>query len=227
MNHGKIYIVGTPIGNLRDITLRAIETLKVIDIILAEDTRRTLQLLNSYEIVGKKLVSFNSYNASKKIPMVIEKVKSGQNIALVTDSGMPVISDPGYELINECWKLGIEVDVVPGPSALTTAVAISGLVSSGFIFLGFLPRGKNRRRLFRKFADYEYPIVFFESPYRLIETLEDVLEIFGDREIFIGRELTKIHQELIRTTVKELLLDLRKREKILGEITVVLGKKVV
>lgn len=227
MNCGKIYIVGTSIGNLKDITLRAIETLKTVDIILAEDTRRTVKLLNSYEITGKKLVSFNSHNASKKIPTIIEKLKSGYNIALVTDSGMPVISDPGYELIDECWNFDIEIDVVPGPSALTTAVAASGLVSSGFVFLGFLPRGKNRRRLFRKFVDFEYPIVFFESPYRLIETLEDVLKIFGNREIFIGRELTKVHQELIRSTVEELINSLKKREKILGEIAVVLSRKVV
>ncbi|HHE40051.1 MAG TPA: rRNA (cytidine-2'-O-)-methyltransferase, partial [Candidatus Cloacimonetes bacterium] len=148
--------------------------------------------------------------------------QSGQCCAVVTDSGMPVISDPGYKLVRECWAKKIEIDVIPGPSALTAAVALSGLVSSEFTFLGFIPRGKNRRRLFRKLVNHEYPIVFFESPYRITETLEDILDILGNKEIFIGRELTKIHQELIRSSVKDLIEEFKKRGKILGEITVVL-----
>jgi len=226
-NDGKVYIVGTPIGNLKDITFRAIETLKEADFILAEDTRRTLKLLNFYEIPNKELISFNSHNILRKIPIVIERLKKGQACALVTDSGMPIISDPGYELIKECWHEGIEIDVVPGPSALTAAVALSGLVSSNFIFLGFMPRGKNRRRLLKKIVDSDFPIVFFESPYRIVETLEDVLNILGNREAFIGRELTKLHQELIKSSVRELLEELKSREKILGEITVVIGIKIL
>jgi len=219
---GKVYIVGTPIGNLKDITLRALETLKNVDFILAEDTRRTIKLLNFYNVSGRELISFNSHNALKKIPMVINRVQTGQCCAVVTDSGMPVISDPGYKLVRECWAKKIEIDVIPGPSALTAAVALSGLVSSEFTFLGFIPRGKNRRRLFRKLVNHEYPIVFFESPYRITETLEDILDILGNKEIFIGRELTKIHQELIRSSVKDLIEEFKKRGKILGEITVVL-----
>lgn len=223
--NGKVYIVGTPIGNLKDITFRAIEILKEVDFILAEDTRRTLRLLNFYKITGKELISFNSHNILKKTPTVINRVKNGEICALVTDSGMPVISDPGYEFIKSCWNEKVEIDVIPGPSALTAAIALSGLVSSNFIFLGFMPRNKNRRRLLRKMVDCEFPIAFFESPYRIVETLEDILKILGNREAFLGRELTKFHQETIRSDIKRILEDLKNRKEILGEITVVVGIK--
>ncbi|PLV59409.1 16S rRNA (cytidine(1402)-2'-O)-methyltransferase [Thermotoga sp. KOL6] len=223
---GKLIILGTPIGNLEDITIRALKTLKEVDLILAEDTRRTMILLNKYKI-KKPLVSFNERNSKRRIKQIIPLLKEGKNVALVSDAGMPVISDPGFNLIEECWKEGIMVDVVPGPSALTSAVAVSGFPGSKFIFEGFLPRGKNRRRLLRTLRDEKRPVVFFESPERLVATLRDILEILGDREIFIAREMTKIHQEFFRGKVSE-AIEYFEKKKPLGEITVVLsGKKEV
>lgn len=156
---GKLIVVGTPIGNLEDITIRALKTLRSVDLILAEDTRRTMVLLNKYRI-KKPLLSFTEKNSKRRIKEVLPLLKEGKIVALVSDAGMPVISDPGYNLIEECWKNGIEVDVVPGPSALTSAVAVSGFPGSKFIFEGFLPRGKNRRRLLRALKEEKRPIVF-------------------------------------------------------------------
>jgi len=220
---GKLIVVGTPIGNLEDITIRALKTLRSVDLILAEDTRRTMVLLNKYRI-KKPLLSFTEKNSKRRIKEVLPLLKEGKIVALVSDAGMPVISDPGYNLIEECWKNGIEVDVVPGPSALTSAVAVSGFPGSKFIFEGFLPRGKNRRRLLRALKEEKRPIVFFESPERLISTLKDILEILGDREVFIAREMTKMHQEFFRGKVSEALEHFGKKE-ILGEITVILSGK--
>jgi len=215
--------VGTPIGNLEDITIRALKTLRNVDLILAEDTRRTVILLNKYRI-KKPLLSFNEKNSKRRIKEVLPLLKEGKTVALVSDAGMPVISDPGHNLIEECWKNGVEVDVVPGASALTSAVAVSGFPGSKFIFEGFLPRGKNRRRLLRTLKEERRPVVFFESPERLISTLKDILEILGDREIFIAREMTKMHQEFFRGKVSEAIKHFEKK-KTLGEITVILSGK--
>ncbi|KAF2959812.1 MULTISPECIES: 16S rRNA (cytidine(1402)-2'-O)-methyltransferase [unclassified Thermotoga] len=220
---GKLIIVGTPIGNLEDITIRALKTLREVDLILAEDTRRVVILLNKYRI-KKPLLSFNERNSKKRIKEILPLLREGKKVALVSDAGMPVISDPGYNLIEECWREGIEVDIVPGPSALTSAVAASGFPGSKFIFEGFLPRGKNRRRLLKSLKKENRVIVFFESPERLLSTLRDILEIIGDREVFIAREMTKLHQEFFRGKVSEAISYFEKK-KPLGEITVVLSGK--
>ena len=221
---GKLYIVGTPIGNLEDITIRAIKVLREVDFLLSEDKRRTYILLNRYGIRKKDMISFNEKNARKKIPMVIKKLRGGKTGALVSNAGMPVISDPGCDLVDACWKEGIEVDVVPGPSALISAVAISGFPGSKFIFEGFLPRGKRRRRLLRTLRDEKKVMVFFESPERLLDTLKDIMDIMGNREVFIAREMTKKFQEFFRGTVEEAIKHFQKGA--LGEITIVLSGKV-
>ncbi|RKX56779.1 MAG: 16S rRNA (cytidine(1402)-2'-O)-methyltransferase [Thermotoga sp.] len=221
---GKLYIVGTPIGNLEDITIRAIKVLREVDFLLSEDKRRTYILLNKYGIRKKDMISFNEKNARKKIPMVIEKLRGGKTGALVSNAGMPVISDPGCDLVDACWKEGIEVDVVPGPSALISAVAVSGFPGSKFIFEGFLPRGKRRRRLLRTLRDEKRVMVFFESPERLLDTLKDIMDIMGNREVFIAREMTKKFQEFFRGTVEEAIKHFQKGA--LGEITIVLSGKV-
>jgi len=224
MELGKLYIVGTPIGNLEDITIRAIKVLREVDFLLSEDKRRTYILLNKYGIRKKDMISFNEKNARKKIPMVIEKLRGGKTGALVSNAGMPVISDPGCDLVDACWKEGIEVDVVPGPSALISAVAVSGFPGSKFIFEGFLPRGKRRRRLLRTLRDEKRVMVFFESPERLLDTLKDIMDIMGNREVFIAREMTKKFQEFFRGTVEEAIKHFQKGA--LGEITIVLSGKV-
>ncbi len=224
MELGKLYIVGTPIGNLEDITIRAIKVLREVDFLLSEDKRRTYILLNRYGIRKKDMISFNEKNARKKIPMVIKKLRGGKTGALVSNAGMPVISDPGCDLVDACWKEGIEVDVVPGPSALISAVAVSGFPGSKFIFEGFLPRGKRRRRLLRTLRDEKRVMVFFESPERLLDTLKDIMDIMGNREVFIAREMTKKFQEFFRGTVEEAIKHFQKGA--LGEITIVLSGKV-
>lgn len=220
---GTLYIVGTPIGNLSDITLRALEVLKSVDLIIAEDTRRTLKLLSHFEI-SKPIDSFNERNSSRKMDKIISFLKMGKNIAQVSDAGMPVISDPGANLVERCYKEGIKVEVIPGPSALTSAVALSGFGGNRFYFIGFMPKDKNRRRLLRKLESDELieRIVFFESPERLRKTLEDILTILGDHRIFIARELTKVHEELFIGTVSQALEHF---EDVRGELTVVLDLK--
>ncbi|QIV79306.1 16S rRNA (cytidine(1402)-2'-O)-methyltransferase [Fervidobacterium pennivorans subsp. shakshaketiis] len=217
-----LYVVGTPIGNLKDITLRAIETLKSVDLILAEDTRRTFQLLSHYGIT-KPMESFNERNSFKKIDKIIKCLKSGMKIAQVSDAGMPVISDPGWNLVRKCHEEGIKVEVIPGPSALTSAVAISGFPGTYFYFVGFMPKDKNRRRLLRKIKDNELieRFAFFESPERLKKTLEDIYNILGDCKIFIAREITKLHEEQFYGTVSQAL---KHFDKVRGEITVVVEK---
>lgn len=210
-------IVATPIGNLSDISYRALETLKSVDAILCEDTRRTMKLITHFEI-SKALVSFNDNNASKKIPHLLEELKKGMNYALVSDAGMPVISDPGMKLVNECHENGIEVDVIPGPSAVVSAVAASGLNASHFVFLGFLPRGSKLRKTLREMFDIGIPVVFFESPYRIKDTLKEICAISPNSRIFVAREMTKVNQTFYRGNPCELC------EKVdpIGEITVVL-----
>jgi 16S rRNA (cytidine1402-2'-O)-methyltransferase len=219
---GVLYVVGTPIGNLKDISLRALEILKSVDLIIAEDTRRTSHLLSYYGI-SKPMESFNERNSFKKIDNIIERLKSGMKIAQVSDAGMPVISDPGWNLVRRCHEEKIKVEVIPGPSALTSAVAISGFPGTYFYFVGFMPKDKNRRRLLRKIKDNELieRFAFFESPERLKKTLEDIYNILGDCKIFIARELTKLHEEHFYGTVSQAL---KHFDKVKGEITVVVEK---
>ncbi|AEX84809.1 ribosomal RNA small subunit methyltransferase I [Marinitoga sp. 1135] len=219
---GKLYIIGTPIGNLKDISLRAVETLKESDVIFVEDKRVTVKLLNSLEIGKKELFTFSEYNANKVLKKALDIVKQKNICSLVSDAGMPVISDPGYQLINKCWEEGIEIDIIPGPNAPSAAIALSGFPGSKYMFYGFLPRGKNKRRVLRNIKDIDILFVFFESPQRLVNTLKEILEIIGDRDIFIAREMTKIHQELFRGKVSEALAHFSEN-KVRGEITVVLS----
>ncbi|HCO70619.1 16S rRNA (cytidine(1402)-2'-O)-methyltransferase [Mesotoga sp.] len=224
-NAGKLWIVGTPIGNLDDMTVRGRKILGIADVILAEDTRRMRALLSALGISKKEVVSLNMHNQEERVPFVIERLKGGAQIALSSDAGMPVISDPGARIIRVCRERGFEVDIAPGPSAVSSALAISGFPGSHFTFLGFLPRGKNRRRIFRKIAQGLYGesvIVFFESPFRLTETLRDLLEIVGDREVFVGREMTKLFQESFFGKVSDSIERFGACE-VKGEITVVLS----
>ena len=222
---GKLYIVGTPIGNLEDITFRALKILEKADLIFTEDKRVTLKLINHYNLGKKELFTFNEANASKLIEKAITLIKSHEVTALVSDAGMPVISDPGSSLIEECWKEDIEIDIAPGPSAVTTALALSGFVASRFVFLGFLPRDKKLRRLLREINEKEIKstIVFFESPNRIIKTLKEIKDHLGNVDLFVGREMTKLHQELFRGNVEEALAFFESKEIVKGELTVVIS----
>jgi len=217
---GILYICGTPIGNLEDITLRALDILKKVELIAAEDTRHTKKLLNYYQI-NTPITSYYEYNKFKKAPYLIEKIKSGQKIALVSDAGMPGISDPGYVLINLALKNNIKVIPIPGVSALTTALVVSGLPTDKFIFEGFLPRkSTERKKYFKNIENEERTIIFYEAPHRLKRALKDMLDIWGDREITVARELTKSYEEILRGKLSEVINEINRRE-IKGEITLV------
>lgn len=202
---GKLYVVGTPIGNLGDMTYRAVETLSNVDFICAEDTRVTAGLLNHFEI-KRPLVSYHEHNAKQVGEQIINRILSGENAAIVTDAGMPCISDPGELLVKLCAENDIKVEVVPGPSAVVSALAISGLSTSRFQFEGFLSTAKKQR--FEHLATVKNctnTLIFYEAPHKLENTLKDMLEYLGDRKISLCRELTKLHEEVIRTTIAEAL----------------------
>ncbi|QTA37159.1 16S rRNA (cytidine(1402)-2'-O)-methyltransferase [Thermosipho ferrireducens] len=220
MSAGKLYVVGTPIGNLEDITLRALKILRNVDLILAEDTRRALKLLNHYRI-SKPLDSFHEHSSEKKVNKILSKLLEGKHIALISDAGMPVISDPGSSLVKKCRENNIEVDIIPGPSAVLTAIAASGFNGSKFTFIGFIPRDKKRRRLLRQFKDYHGLLIFFENPERLQKTFKDILSILGNVEIFIAREMTKKHQEFFYGNIENAINHFKNNIK--GEITVILN----
>ena len=218
---GKLYVVATPIGNLGDITLRAIEAIKTSDLIAAEDTRQTKVLLDRYGI-KTPATSYHKFNIKEKTKYIISQLQDGKTISLVSDAGMPGISDPGEELIKEAIENKIEVIPIPGASAVITALSVSGLPTKKFVFEGFLPHeGKNRRRVLRKLIGEERTIVFYESPHRLIKSLNDMLAILGDRKICVAREMTKKFEEIFRGTIKEAIEHFTAKE-ILGEITIVL-----
>lgn len=199
----KLYVVGTPIGNLSDLSPRAIETLKTVDFIAAEDTRVTLKLLNKFGIKNS-LVSYHEHNRGIAGEQIVKRIENGENCALVTDAGMPAISDPGEELVKLCRDKGVEVESVPGPTAFATAMAISGMSSTRFTFEGFLSVTKrNRKEHLSSLVNEERTMVFYEAPHKLIYTLRDMYEYFGDREIAVCRELTKVHEEVINTTLKK------------------------
>lgn len=217
---GILYICGTPIGNLEDITLRALKVLKKVKLIAAEDTRHTKKLLNHYQI-NTKITSYYEYNKFKKAPYLVEILKNGQDIALVSDAGMPGISDPGYVLVNLALKNNIKIIPVPGVSALITALVVSGLPTDKFVFEGFLPRKiKERKRYFKSIENEERTLIFYETPHRLKRTLKDMLEIWGDRKIVIARELTKKFEEIIRGNLSQVITEINTKE-IKGEITLV------
>jgi len=217
---GILYICGTPIGNLEDITIRALRILKEVKLIAAEDTRHTKKLLIHYHI-NTKVTSYHEYNKFKKAPYLVEILKNGQDIALVSDAGMPGISDPGYVLINLALNNNIKIIPIPGVSALITALVVSGLSTDKFVFEGFLPRKiKERKRYFKSIKNEERTIIFYETPHRLKRALKDMLEILGDRKIVIARELTKKYEEIIRGKLTPVLSEMNTKE-IKGEITLV------
>ena len=217
---GSLYVVGTPIGNLGDITLRALDTLKKVDVIVAEDTRRTLKLMNYYDI-KKPLVSYHKHNEIKRSHELLQILESGEDIALVSDAGMPGISDPGQKLVSLARERGIKVTTIPGVSAVTATLSISGLDGTPYAFYGFPPaRGKERKKFFESLAEEKLTIVLFESPMRLKKTLADILKHLGDRYILVARELTKVHEEIFHGTVEEALGKWEGSVK--GEITIVI-----
>lgn len=200
---GKLYVVGTPIGNLSDFSPRAVETLASVDFIAAEDTRVTLKLLNHFEI-KKPMVSYFEHNRRERGEIILERIKSGENCAIVTDAGMPAISDPGEDLVDLCLSNGITVESVPGPTAFATAMAMSGLPSGRFTFEGFLSVNKpSRREHLEEIVSERRTMVFYEAPHKLTATLKDLYKYLGDRRIALVKELTKIHETVERTTLSE------------------------
>lgn len=200
---GKLYVVGTPIGNLEDMSVRAVKTLQEVDFIAAEDTRVTLKLLNHFEI-KKPMVSYHEHNAREKGGEIITRLLSGQTCAIVTDAGMPCISDPGEDLVRLCAENGIDTVVIPGPSAAISALALSGLSTSKFVFEGFLNPPKNARlERLEELKREKRTIIFYEAPHKLCDTLSAMYQVLGDRKITLARELTKIYEEVIRTTLSQ------------------------
>lgn len=221
---GILYICATPIGNLQDITLRALQTLKTVDFIASEDTRETKKLLNFYQIKNRT-ISFHKYNQKKKIPEIVRLLKEGKRIALVSDAGTPGISDPGEDLINLAIKEEIEITVIPGPVALISSLVVSGLPIIPFSFFGFLPsRPTKRRKYLRKLKDREETLVFYEAPHRIMDTLSDLEEIFKEGDICIVRELTKRFEEVIRGKISE-IKDKILKDKLRGEFTIIVRCK--
>ena len=217
---GKLFLVATPIGNLEDITLRALRVLREADLIAAEDTRRTATLLTRYEI-RKPLVSYHEFNEARRTAELIDNLRTGQRIALVSDAGMPTLSDPGLRLLRAALDAAIPVEVIPGPSALTMALAASGLPVEPFLFHGFLPhKSAQRRRLLTNLAPLPYTLAFFESPHRIHKTLADLEEVLGDRRVVLARELTKKFEQILRDRVSVMRKSLENRT-VKGEITLI------
>ena len=203
MEKGILYVVATPIGNLDDITLRAIKILQEVDLIAAEDTRHTLKLLNHLDI-SKPLISYHRHNEEVKSDILIEKLKEGQNIALVSDAGTPGISDPGSVIVSKCIENNIDFEVLPGATAFTTALVYSGLDTTRFVFRGFIPREtKDRKVLVEEIKDKKETLIFYESPHRLLDTLSFLKNSLGNRSIAVCRELTKLHEDIFRGTLED------------------------
>ncbi len=220
---GKLYIVSTPIGNLKDITLRAIETLNEVDFILCEDTRVSSILLKKYNVI-KRLISFNAVSEIKKIPAIIEHLKQGQSYAIISDSGTPAISDPGIRLVSESIKNGIEVISIPGATALIAALTISGLPTNSFVFEGFLPQKKGRQKKLKELSEEERTIVLYESSHRIIKLINELNEYFSKRYVVVCREITKKFEESWRGFPSELKEKLNEKT-VKGEFVVVIACK--
>jgi len=219
---GCLYVVATPIGNLEDISLRAIRILKEADLVACEDTRQTLKLLAHFEL-RKRLVSYHEHNEITRAPEIVIELEQGAKVALVSDAGTPAISDPGHRLVSLCLRHGIKVVPVPGASAFVAALAASGMAIDEFVFIGFLPsRPVERRKALRALAAEERTLALYEAPHRLVETLEDALEILGNRPAVIAREVTKMYEEFLRGHLEDLLSGVRKKPP-RGEITLLIG----
>lgn len=216
---GTLYIVATPIGNLEDITLRALRILKEVDLIAAEDTRQTRKLLTHFAI-STPLSSYYDHIEVAKAPVLLSQLQAGKNIALVSDAGTPGIADPGYRLVKSAAEAGITIVPIPGPSTVAALLSIGGLPTDRFAFEGFLPaKPSHRRKALQQLKDEERTLIFFESPHRLLDMLSDLDAIFGDRQISIGRELTKRYEEVLRGTIKTVAASLAQRE-VKGEVAV-------
>lgn len=222
MTQGNLYIVPTPIGNLEDITLRALRVLKEVDVIASEDTRHTQTLLSHFQI-SKVLTSYHDFNKEEKAPILLNLLKEGRQVALVSDAGTPTISDPGYLLINEAIAHGIRVIPLPGPSAFLTALSGSGLPTDAFIFNGFLPRKKTARlKIIEGLNEEKKTLIFFESPHRVLSVLEELYSVLGERRVVIARELTKKFEELIYGRLSEIT---QRKWQVKGEITLLIEGK--
>ncbi len=222
--NGKLFLCATPIGNLEDITLRVLRTLKEADLIAAEDTRNSIRLLNHFEI-RTPMTSYHEYNKIEKARILIEKMQSGMNIALITDAGTPGISDPGEELVRMCYEAGIEVTSLPGPAACVTALTLSGLPTRRFAFEAFLPmEKKERREILEELVNETRTIILYEAPHKLTRTLKDLREVLGNRRMTLCRELTKKHETAFRTTIDDLIA-YYENEKPLGECVLVIEGK--
>ena len=217
-----LYIVGTPIGNLGDLSVRAIETLQQVDLICAEDTRHTKRLTQRYEI-DTPLMSGHKFNEAQRSETLIMRIQNGEAIALVSDSGMPTISDPGARLVAACRAAGLFITSIPGPTALTTALACSGLPSTGFTFVGFLPpKSGGRERELKRWGDHPLPVLFYESPYRLLKLMGEIETHLGaTRTVFVARELTKLHEEFLQGSPAEITAQFTQRN-VKGELVVIL-----
>lgn len=221
---GTLYVVSTPIGNLADMTYRAVQTLRDVNIIACEDTRQTRKLLDHYSIQAS-LISFHEHNEAARSDELVGRLLGGESVALVSDAGTPLISDPGFRLVRAAVAAGVPVVPVPGASACLAALSASGLPTDEYRFCGFLPRkqGERQRRL-QSLTGESATLVFYEAPHRILESLEDVAAVLADPPVVLARELTKLHEELLRGRASEVLTDLRRRDSVKGEITLVIGK---
>lgn len=221
---GRLYVVSTPIGNLEDITYRAVRILKELDWIACEDTRTTRRLLDHYGI-SKPTVSYHEHNETGRAAELIARIEQGESGALVSDAGTPLLSDPGYRLVHAAAEAGVRVEALPGPSALLAALVVSGLPTDRFLFAGFFPAKQGQRRhLLESLAGEAATLVFYEAPHRITETLEDIAAVLGQRHMAVARELTKIHEETLRGTADEIRESLIAREAVRGEFVVMIGK---
>lgn len=224
MAQGTLYLVATPIGNLEDISPRALRILQEVDLIACEDTRYTSRLLTRYGIDTPRK-SYHEFNEQRRTMQLLKQLHEGAQIALVSDSGTPLVSDPGYEIVSACRKEGIQVIPIPGPSALITALIGSGLPTDSFFFAGFLPaRSSQRKRRLEEVAPVPATLIFYEAPHRLLASLTDMIVVLGSRQAAVARELTKLHEEFLYGTLPELLDLLQTREKIQGEIVIVVQR---
>lgn len=217
-----LYLIPTPIGNLKDITLRSLEILKDVDVVLAEDTRTSGNLLNHYQI-NKPLTPYHQHNEHKVLQHLVEQLQQGKKMALVTDAGTPGISDPAFLLVRECIKAGVKIESLPGATAFVPALVNSGIPTNRFCFEGFLPLKKGRQTIFKKLAEEERTMIFYESPMRLVKTLEEMITYFGEERLCsVSRELTKMYEENKRGTLKE-VADYFKEKTVKGEIVIVVA----
>jgi 16S rRNA (cytidine1402-2'-O)-methyltransferase len=224
--HGRLLIVATPIGNLGDVSPRARAALEAADRVACEDTRKTGWLLSQLGI-KRPLISLHEHNERHRLPRLLEDLEEGQTLALVSDAGTPLVSDPGFLLVREAVARDIPVEAIPGPSALLPALVVSGLPPLPFTFAGFPPPKSGKRRTFyRRFGDLGHTVVFYESPHRLLKSLADAVAELGERPVVVARELTKVHEEILRGTLSEVLAELENRPSLKGEFVIVLGGEV-